>query len=512
MPKYNQMVSASIPDTFGNRPLSHSALATALDPDSPALHLLGLDVGSTTTSVMVASARLVRNCVTGRTELGDVTPVFRPDPVFTPFRGETLDIALLESQLDRWLADARIEPTSIASGGALVTGLAARSANAAAVKLLVKERFRQAVVAATDDPCLESWLAFMGNTLGLSRADPQRAFINLDIGGGTTNIAWGLAGEVHRCGCYYVGARHIQVEPGTYRVRAMSPFAVGLLDELGASVTIGAELKADELTAVLDFYVSLLESVVTGGQLPPAGRAAQQHCQAEFTLPGPGLNLTAGGKPVFTLSGGVGELAYHHARGEPLPGTTAFGDLGIDLARRLCDSPILGRDLMSHIPSGMGRATVHGLTAHSTEVSGATLFLPRPEILPLTDLPILGTFGPETNDEELVTLLNLAARVAEGACLRVEVPTADAPTVRGLGQRLAGFLGQGSGGMSRPLVLLTSDNIGKALGQYATRWGKLPTTLVVIDEIPGRRAHFATIGKPHQGLVPVSFHGLEAQP
>src|SRR5262245_55808683 len=224
---------------------------------NPELHLVGLDVGTTTTSLLVAAARLVRNCVTGRNELGDVQPIFRPDPVFTPFRGEALDIDRLQAQLDGWLAAARIDPASIAAGGALVTGLAARSANAAAVKQLVRQRFKDAVVAATDDPCLESWLAFMGNTLGPSRAEPQRPFINLDIGGGTTNMAWGLAGEVHRCGCYYVGARHIQVEPGTYRVRALSPFAAALLDELGASVAIGRELGTRDLTRVLDFYVRL---------------------------------------------------------------------------------------------------------------------------------------------------------------------------------------------------------------------------------------------------------------
>src|SRR5262245_18906692 len=97
------------------------------------MYLAGLDVGSTTTSLLIASARLVRNCVTGRNELGDVMPVFRPDPVFTPFVGEDLDTARLELQLDRWLAEAHVEATSIATGGALVTGLAAQSANAAAV-------------------------------------------------------------------------------------------------------------------------------------------------------------------------------------------------------------------------------------------------------------------------------------------------------------------------------------------------------------------------------------------
>jgi len=482
-----------------------------LNPSPEPLYLIGLDVGSTTTNLLVAAARLVRNCVTGRNELGDVAPLFRPEPVFTPFNGDVIDVAQLETQIDNWLAGARIDPASIAAGGALVTGLAARSANAKVVKQLVKERFKEAVVAATDDPCLESWLAFMGNTLGLSRAEPQRPFINLDIGGGTTNMAWGFAGEVCRCGCYYVGARHIQVDPGTYRVRALSPFAAALLAELGMPVAMGGELGARDLAAVLDFYVRLLESVLTGQPLPQPEKSAAMHCQAAFTTPSPATVGATAGAPVMTLSGGVGELAYRQARGEPLPPTTAFGDLGIDLARRICESPILGRDLKSHVPSGLGRATVHGLTSHSTEVSGATLFLPRPEILPLSDVPILGTIESETPDNEVKVLLDLASRSAEGACLRVDVANVEMATVKRLGQRLANLLEQRGASPPRPLVLLTAGNIGKTLGQYATGWGRLAIPLVVIDEIPDRRAHFATLGKPREGLVPVSFHGLESE-
>ncbi len=309
---------------------------------------------------MVASARWVRNCVTGRNELAEVATVFRSEPIFTPFRGDCLDIDRLEKQVDVWLEAAALDLASVTSGGALVTGLAARATNAVAVTRFVKDRFRQSVVAATDDPCLESWLAFMGNTTGLSRADPRRPYINLDIGGGTTNIAWGLGGDVRRCGCYFVGARHIEVEPGTYRIRKVSPFAHTLLAELGISAASGAELKSRDLNAVLDFYVSLLEAVVTGGPVPQPAAAAMQHCQAEFKPPVSDPRLGAEAEPVITLSGGVGELAYRHARGEPLPGTTAFGDLGIDLAMRICESPILGRCLKSHIPSGLGRATVHG--------------------------------------------------------------------------------------------------------------------------------------------------------
>lgn len=482
-----------------------------MPPDALPSRLVGLDVGSTTTSILVASARLVRNCVTGRNELGEVKPVFRPDPVFTPFLGDALDIKKLERQLDDWLAGARLDPASVTTGGALVTGLAALASNAAAVKQLVRRRFQQAIVATANDPCLESWLAFMGNTLSLSRAEPKRAFINLDIGGGTTNIAWGVAGEVRRCGCYYVGARHIQVEPGSYRMRSLSPFAKELVTALGLTVAVGNELNPHDLDLVMGFYIAMLEAIVTGRPLPAPVAAAQTHCQVEFTLPESHPAKSGDSEPVITVSGGVGELAYANARGGTLPGTTAFGDLGNDLAQRICQSPILSRNLTSHVPSGLGRATVQGLTAFSTEVSGASLFLPNPEILPLTDLPILGNFGPETSDEDLGFMVSLAARAREGSCLRVHLESDNTPAVKSLGQRLAKLLEQTAFPSTKPLVLLTAGNIGKTLGQYATRWGRDSIALVVIDEVPDRQAQFASIGKPCDGLIPVSFHGLEAR-
>src|SRR5205823_4624723 len=137
--------------------------------------------------------------------------------------------------------------------------------------------------------------------------------------------AWGLAGEVKSCGCYYVGARHIQVEPGTYRMRSLSPFARAALADLNIDAEIDSELTRDNLVKLLDYYVGILEAAVAGRPLPP-GEAARLLCQAEFILP------ATDSEPVITLSGGVGELAYRHAAGESMPARTEFGDLGIDLA------------------------------------------------------------------------------------------------------------------------------------------------------------------------------------
>src|SRR5262249_33838677 len=138
-----------------------------------------------------------------------------------------------------------------------------------------------------------------------------------------------------------------------------------LLADLGVSPTIGAGLASRTVQDVLDFYVDLLEGAVTGGNArgcdaqPDTAQVGSRrdvdalHCQVEFVPPDDSEGESPGAEPVITLSGGVGELAYRCARGEPLPGTTAFGDLGIDLARRICASPILGGDLTSHMPSGL---------------------------------------------------------------------------------------------------------------------------------------------------------------
>ena len=79
-------------------------------------------------------------------------------------------------------------------------------------------RFDGALIATADDPLLESWLAFMGAASALSLAHPETAFVNLDIGGGTTNVALGINGEVLSAGSFWIGARHLQFHAGTYRI------------------------------------------------------------------------------------------------------------------------------------------------------------------------------------------------------------------------------------------------------------------------------------------------------
>ncbi|HWB12652.1 MAG TPA: ethanolamine ammonia-lyase reactivating factor EutA [Pirellulales bacterium] len=482
---------------------------------SSTVRLIGLDFGSTTTSGVVARARL-HGGADRRSELSDVVIEYRSEPIFTPFRDSHIDEQRLADWLDNWLRAAGIAEAEIAAGGALVTGLAAQTQNAGLVRQLVRERFGETLVATADDPALESWLAFMANCRELSLAEPDARFLNFDIGGGTTNVALGQAGQVQAVGCYNIGARHVRFEPGTYRIAGLSEVGRRLLADL--KLPSSGVLNPADVTILVEFLARRLEALVqqpvtgaagTTSRFAEAGGTPAPPCRYLDSLV---LQAHCSEFPVVTLSGGVGELAYHAALGDELPGVTAYGDLGVDLARRICNSPILSKDLRTHTPAALGRATVLGLAIHHMQLSGATLFLPDSAVLPLAELPIVGRLDTKSSEEEIAAILELVSRSHRGACLAIELPDPKYQTVRSLGTRLAAALEARRLPPDRPLVLLVNQNVGKTLGQYATRWRRLPVTLIVLDELPDELlksgAAFATLGRPRDQVVPVSFYGL----
>jgi len=130
-------------------------------------------------------------------------------------------------------------------------------------------------VATADDPCLESWLAFMGSCASLSREHPDRFILNLDIGGGTTNLALGKNQQVLRTGSLYLGARHVQVVPGSYRIVKLSTYARELFDLLGVAKGPGDDLTAAEVDAIVTCYLALLEASVVPSTGPYWARLAK---------------------------------------------------------------------------------------------------------------------------------------------------------------------------------------------------------------------------------------------
>jgi ethanolamine utilization protein EutA len=468
------------------------------------VNLIGLDFGTTTSSAVIARARLLHNRVSGRVELSQIHEAFRSPMQFTPMAGDRLDERGAAALLDGWLAEGHVDRDRLFGGGALLTGLTAQKQNAVALVSIIRERVGDAVIARADDPRLESWLAFMGNCARLSRQHPTTPIINLDIGGGTTNLALGLDGQVVATGCLFVGARHVQVEPGTYRITQLSSYAEEVFEHLGLRKHCGDELNANEVNRILDLYEHWLAAAVAGDESTFSEPLARLHEQVSFRT-----RAIAGKKPLITLSGGVGELVYAIIQGKVPPGETPYGDLGIDLAQRIAKHEVWAGDFRNCIPEGGGRATSFGLLRYSTQISGSTLYLSDPEILPLRDLPIFGTLDQTLPDDQWQTILQLLLRSACGGCVRIKLADLGAEAVRKLGARIAEGLRSVNFPAGHPIVLLLAGNAGKTLGHYITEWGARPLTLIVVDEIAAPRAQFVHIGRLHDRVVPVSFYGLQ---
>ena len=467
--------------------------------------LLGLDFGSTTSSALIASAKVARSSATGHTQLDDVQIIYKSEPVFTPFTkksiGQSIDIEKVAKLIANWLAKSGVSIKDIFSGGSMITGLAAQADNAALLSKLIIELVGECVIATADDPCLESWLAFMGSCGALSRYHADVPIINFDIGGGTTNIALGVNGDVQQTGCYFIGARHFQFVAGGYELTAMSSYGAVLLESLNINKKIDETLDAAEVAKIMAFYVSALEAIVLGDDAFLNSPIAQKYSQVAF-------NFSQTIQPKITFSGGVGELLYKISTNETLPTTTFYGDFGIDLALAISRSTLLSADLTSCVPEHKGRATVVGLTLHSTEISGSTVYLPNPSCLPLRDLPITAKLAGDSPLEQWQGAFTLAAKRQHGVCIQITTCNNKLEQVRALASQIKNALQANIYKPCQPIVILVETNIGKALGNYISNWGQLDYNLIVVDEVSLRDAHFVHIGRVHQGMIPVSFYGL----
>ena len=467
--------------------------------------LIGLDFGSTTSSALVASAKVTRSSATGQMQLDEVSVLYQSEPVFTPFaihnNRRSIDTEKVAKLIAHWLNKSGISVNDIFSGGSMITGLAAQADNAAALSKLIINMVGESVIATADDPCLESWLAFMASCGALSCYHAETPMINLDIGGGTTNVALGMKGDVQATGCYFIGARHFQFISGSYQLTAMSSYGAVLLDDLSINKTIGETLSEDEVNKIITFYINFLEAIVAGDTDFLSASIAQKQSQVAFII-------NQNSKPKITFSGGVGELLYKISAGETLPTTTYFGDFGIDLAMAISRSTPLSTDLKTCVPEHKGRATVVGLTLHSTEISGNTIYLPKPDCLPLRDLPIIAKLTADSSIEQWNNAFALAAKRQHGACIQIVACNHTLEQIRVLSSQIKDALQASQYESFQPLIILVEANVGKALGNYICEWGQLDYNLIVIDEVALREAHFVHIGRVHQGMIPVSFYGF----
>ena len=171
---------------------------------------VGIDVGTSTTQ-LVFSRLTVENIANvfsiPRITIVDKQILRRSDIHITPLLDpRTIDTDALRRLVIDEYAKAGLAPDDIGTGVAIITGETARAENAEQV-LAALSTLAGDFVVSTAGPHLESVLAARGAGLDTYSEHTSAIVANLDIGGGTTNIAAYRQGQLLGTSCIDIGGQ-----------------------------------------------------------------------------------------------------------------------------------------------------------------------------------------------------------------------------------------------------------------------------------------------------------------
>ena len=451
---------------------------------------VGIDIGTTTTS-MILSKLAVENTamvyMAPNVELTSKEIIYRSPVYMTPLISEEqLDGDKIREIIETEYRNAGITPNDVDSGAVIITGESALKENARLITEKLSE-FAGDFVVATAGPDLESIIAGRGaGTESFSKVYGCVA-ANLDIGGGTTNISVFNCGDLVAQTCIDVGGRLIRYDDSgeiTYVSKRFND--VG--KERNIYVVPGMRVDDNKMALAGD----LLADVI----LDAIHEEHYSFTRISTTKNSRKLNLNY---PIqfITLSGGVADCYYNDEQD-----LYRYNDLGVAIAqalkKKLKTEPFEVVESMETI-----RATVVGAGIYTTEVSGSTISYSE-EVFPLKNLPVFKV-GEKAEQalyecdtriarEELGWFLDQSQNEKIGICIK-GLPKASYQDIINLAKSLV-EIDEECLGWDTPLVVLSENDMAKALGQMLEREIKNDKCVLCLDKITMDSGDYIDIGKP----------------
>lgn len=340
------------------------------DIASVELTSVGIDVG-TTTSHLVFSRLLARRQGTDHSsefQIVETETTHESEIRLTPYeRATTIDADELGAFVQRAYDRAGYDVDDVDTGAVIVTGEASRKENAEAILDVFSERAGK-FVCATAGANLEAVMAAHGSGAVDYSVDNDVDVLHVDIGGGSTKLAYVVGGFVEETASINVGAHLVAMDDdGT--VQVVEDAAKRVADELGLDVERGERLGRHERERLADALVDLVFELVEDRP----GDLARDLMVTELPDARP--------FDVVTFSGGVAEYVYDRD-----PGYHA--DLGPEMGSAIRDA-VSEREIgVAELDAGI-RATALGSTQHTVQVSGNTTTITDESVLPLRNVPMV---------------------------------------------------------------------------------------------------------------------------
>lgn len=467
------------------------------NPDHIELTTVGIDIGSSTSHLMFSKLQLRRMglSLSSRYVVVGREALIRPPIRFTPYASDgTIDAQRLREIVDDGFRAARLTPAEVDTGAVILTGVAAERANARAIADLFAETSGR-FVCATAGHRLEAVLAANGSGVVEQSRETGATVLHVDVGGGTSKLAVVRAGVITEVAAIGVGGRLVAFDPSGVVTRIEDAARV-VADGMGLRVRLGETLSASTRQAVVAGLAGALREAMSGGSLSPTS--------SELMLTAP---LAAAPQPdLVTFSGGVAEFIYGEAR-------QAFGDLAIDLGAELAPMTKGAR------PAELIRATAIGVSQFTVQVSGDTLYLTQPDLLPLHNLPVVRAdlsnhAAPQA--AEVASAIQAGFRrldLEEGSRpIAVAVDWNGVPAYGNLRALAEGVRAAMPSAMKArlPVVLVFNQDVARLVGCLLHDEMGVTQDIVAIDGVELRELDFIDIGQVVEGrrVVPVVVKSL----
>lgn len=471
--------------------LKYTTYSKGVDKMSEILLSVGIDIGTSTTQ-LILSELLIENMASvftiPRISITDKKVIFKSDIIFTPIlENNLIDSDAIKSFVEKQYKRAGITKSDIKTGAVIITGETVRKENAQTVAKALSG-FAGDFVVATAGPDLESIIAGKGaGTYSYSESQHTTA-VNLDIGGGTTNLAVFNDGDIEDTACFDIGGRLIKVDSKEI-IRYISPKVKEIIKKEALDISINEKIHLKELDKVLDIFVNVLENSIGLGKKSP---------YFELLITNKPLNTKLQIKCI-SFSGGVADGITKDSLQNPFE----YGDIGLLLGKKIADSLLM--TALKVIPTVETiRATVVGAGSHTTDISGSTITY-KEDILPLKNIPILQVSKDDESPNKYENLGEIIQERLKWFMVDGEVQ------IIGLGldgvhspsfqfiQDLAKEIISGLDLLIKekiPLVIIMREDMAKALGHSLYAYLPKDYPFVCIDSVHVRNGDYIDIGKP----------------
>lgn len=466
---------------------------------------VGIDVGSSTSHLVFSRITLKREYgfynMTRRFVPVSREIVYKGTIIFTPLLDRfTIDIEKIVHFFKEEYEKAGIKPEDVDTGAVIVTGETAKKQNAAEiVRRLSSESGK--FVSATAGPNFESMLGAMGSgAVERSRQD-QNTILNVDVGGGTSNLAICTNGTVQSTSCINVGGRLLGIDQ-EFKIWRVDEPTYGVMKELGMEYELGQVIPEDDTKKIARAYAKALLEVMQGPATTKIAKMLMMTEELEFTTP----------IDRVSFSGGVAELIYGNESD-----WTKFDDIGKYLADEIKGLVKEGGMVLIE-PENKIRATVIGAGSFSLSISGSTCFVDEKVSLPIQNIPVLpvDVFQEDLSPETVSSAISRAYSVfdmVEGedvVALYFKNPIYPREGVlSGFAKALEAAL-PNSVKKQNLVILIFRGDLAKLLGVTLRRETRIQQNLICLDELDLEAGDWIDIGGPLQSsdAYPVTIKSL----